>query len=230
MPLCVSLSTLRVPLGHFAVYFSCARIYALHSALALRMPLCISLSIFPARASLRFPLCFPCARLYAFHCLLCACLHAVSCLLSLRMHLCISLCTCPSLRTPLRVSLSTFPMQLSCAERNDFTGRTLRNAFGKNARLLRAANKNRWQIPKCSVPVNSCEEAALCCLLPMLVLRVSCRILSQLFWHSPHVKSWRSNRTGTPSWDSGQLPQGSPKEQPPKSNLYHDRGPGTNPQ
>ena len=72
-----------------------------------------TLSTFPVHASMQFTVYFPCASMhftlylpYAFHCALSLCL-------------------------PLCVSLSAFPMQLSCAERNDFTGRTLRNAFGK---------------------------------------------------------------------------------------------------
>ena len=128
MPLCISLSTFPAHASmHFTVYFSCACICALPSALALCMPLCMSLSTFPAHASIHFTVYFPCACLYAFHChasmhftlyLPYACLYATHCALSLRAPLCIS--------------LSTFPMQLSCAERNDFAGRTLRNAFGQH--------------------------------------------------------------------------------------------------
>ena len=80
-----------------------------------------SLCTFPLRASMHFTIYFPCACLYALHCLLSlhtplrislsaflvrtsmhlcqylpyACLYAFDGLLSLCMHLCISLCTCP---------------------------------------------------------------------------------------------------------------------------------------
>ena len=66
---------------HFTVYFPCARIYASHSALALRMPLRQSL-YFPLHASLRFTLYLTCACLYAFGS-------------TLRMPLCSSLSTSP---------------------------------------------------------------------------------------------------------------------------------------
>ena len=43
---------------HFTVYFPCACLYALASLLAIRMPLCISLSTFPTRASMHFTVYF----------------------------------------------------------------------------------------------------------------------------------------------------------------------------
>ena len=113
------------------VYCSCACIYALHSALALRMPLCMSLCTFPAHASTRFTLHLPCACLYAVHCLLCACLtlstfpaHASThfvlhfpyvCLYASRCLLCARLYAFDCLlsaRMHLRISLSTLRMPL----------------------------------------------------------------------------------------------------------------------
>ena len=81
----------------------------------------ISLCTFPLHASMHQTLYFPCACLYAFHCLLSLCIHLCTCLrtcpmrasmyltvyffcvrlyafqrlLSPCMHLCVSLCTCP---------------------------------------------------------------------------------------------------------------------------------------
>ena len=97
---------------HFTVYFPRTGIYALHSVLALCVPLCSSLSTFPVHASMNFTLHFPSTCLYAFHCLLSlcvplcislsthftvylpyACLYAFHCALSLRVPLCISLST-----------------------------------------------------------------------------------------------------------------------------------------
>ena len=69
--------SLRISLCSFAMHAS-------NCLLSLCMPLCISLSTFPAHASMHFTVYFPCACLYEFHCLLPLC-----------MHLCISLCTCP---------------------------------------------------------------------------------------------------------------------------------------
>ena len=105
----------------------CACLYALHSVLALAcalcMPLCSSLSTFPAHACRHFTLrlhCtvyFPCACLYTFPCLLSLCMplfislstfpvhasmhftlylrYAFHCLPSLCIPLCISLCALP---------------------------------------------------------------------------------------------------------------------------------------
>ena len=149
MPLCISQSAFPVhaPMP-FTVYFPSACLYAfqsllsrsmplcmslgsaclhaIHCILSLCMPLCISLSTFPvhasthhtvyffahayvnfttfpAHASMHFTLYLP----YAFHCAL-------------------------SLRMPPCISVPTFPTQLSCAERNGFTRRSLRNPFGEN--------------------------------------------------------------------------------------------------
>ena len=71
-------------------------LYTLHSALALRTPLCIS---FPAHASMHFSVYFPCA-----------CPYALRSELALRMPLCISLST---LCMPLCSSLSIFPAHAS---------------------------------------------------------------------------------------------------------------------
>ena len=89
----------------FTVYFPCAFIYALHSALCV--PLCFSLSTYPAEctslctcpahASTHFTVYFPYACIYALHPVLThACLSAFHSLLSLRMPLRTSLCTCPA--------------------------------------------------------------------------------------------------------------------------------------
>ena len=93
---------------HVTLCLPNACLYALHSELALRMPLRISLSTFPARASMHFTFYIPCACIYAFHCLL-----------SLRMPPCISLSAflsafhyLISVRMPLCVSL-TFPAYAS---------------------------------------------------------------------------------------------------------------------
>ena len=154
MHLCISLSTFPVHASmHVTIYFPCACIHAFHPVLALRMPLGISLCTFPAHASMHQTVYFPCA-----------CLYASDCLLSLRMPVCISLSTFPvhasmhftvyfrcaciyALHSVLAlcIFLSAFPMQLGCAERNDFTGRTLRNTFG-NTRPGKSGNY--FQTPK----------------------------------------------------------------------------------
>ena len=78
--LCISLSTLRVPLCislsifsahasmHFTVYFLCACLYAFHCLLSLCMHPRTSLCTFPVHASILFTLYLPYACLYAFHC------------------------------------------------------------------------------------------------------------------------------------------------------------------
>ena len=76
MPRMHSLST--SPVHAYAFHcLLCAYIYAFHSVLALRMPLCISLPTFPEQctslptspvhASMHFTVYFPCACIYAFH-------------------------------------------------------------------------------------------------------------------------------------------------------------------
>ena len=107
----------------------CECLYALHSVLALRMPLCVTPSTFPAHASMHFIVYFPCAHIYALAtvlalcmplcitqstfparasmhftvCLACACIYALASVLALRMPICISLATFPahaSMRCP----------------------------------------------------------------------------------------------------------------------------------
>ena len=111
---------------HFTVYLPCACLYAFHCLLALRMPLCISLSTFPARASMQFTVYFPCAYLYALHCACKFPTHAsknftlrwpYACLYAFHRAL--------SRRMPLRIS------RLLSLERNDLTGRTLRDSSKK---------------------------------------------------------------------------------------------------
>ena len=75
MPRCVSLSTLRMPL--------CISLSSFPAQASMRFTLCISLSTFPAHASAQFTVYFPCACIYALHSVL-------------------------ALRMPLRMSLSTF--------------------------------------------------------------------------------------------------------------------------
>ena len=89
----------------FTVYFPCACIYALASALAPHMPLCVLLSSFPAHAWMHCTVYSPFACLYAFHCLL-----------SLRMPPCVSLSI---LHMPLYISLSTLRMPL-CSSLSTF--------------------------------------------------------------------------------------------------------------
>ena len=86
--LCISLCTLPAHAFWVSLSTSLTCIYALHSVLALRMPLCISLSTFSAHASTRFTVYpahvtvyFPSACLCAFHSVL-----------ALRMPLCVLLC------------------------------------------------------------------------------------------------------------------------------------------
>ena len=101
---------------HFTPNLPYACLYAFHRLPSLRVPLCISMSTFPAHASMHFTLlalrtplrisqstlCVPlCISLSTFPAHLCASLcacptHAIHCLLSLRMPLCASLCTCPA--------------------------------------------------------------------------------------------------------------------------------------
>ena len=90
-----SLLSLRMPSVHFTVYFPRACICALlfctcpfNCPISLRMPRCVSLSTFPAHASMRFAVYFPCTCIFALHSAL-------------------------ALRMPLRVPLSTFPAHAS---------------------------------------------------------------------------------------------------------------------
>ena len=60
------------------------------------MPLCISLSTFPVHACMHYIVYFPCACLYALHCLLSLCMPlCISLSNALCMHRGTSLCTCP---------------------------------------------------------------------------------------------------------------------------------------
>ena len=120
VPLCISLSTspqafvhCTLCLPHACLYalhcllfyaFRCLLspcLYAFHCLLSLRMPPCIALSAFHARASMQFTVYFPCARICALHSALALCLP-----------LCISLCTCP-LHAFMHFTLSTFPVHAS---------------------------------------------------------------------------------------------------------------------
>ena len=112
MPLCISLSACPTRASmHFTVYLPYACLYAFPCTLSLCMPLCASLCSCPMRVSMHFTVYVPSTCLYAFHYLLCACLCAFHCLL----------CLCNS--------LSSFPMQLSSAERNDLTTSTFPMQF-----------------------------------------------------------------------------------------------------
>ena len=105
----------------FTLYLPYACLYAFHCLLSLRMPPCITLSTFPAHASLHVTACSQCARhlctclstcsLRASHFTAyfpCACISAFHSALALCMHQCISLCTCP-----ICIALSTFPLHAS---------------------------------------------------------------------------------------------------------------------
>ena len=122
LPLCISLSTFPAhACVRFTVYFPCACIYALRTALALRMP------------ATHFTLCLPCACLFALPFTVyfpCACLYA----LSLRMPLCVSLSTfrlcsrsCGEVLRVLPLYIQSYdfdPCRRSCADREDMRGFT----------------------------------------------------------------------------------------------------------
>ena len=122
--------------------------YVFHFVLSRRMPLCSSLSTSTAHASMHFTVYFPCACLYASHCLLS--LRVRHCLLSLRMPLVYSFHCLLSLRMHLCISLPTFPMQLSCPECNGFSTRTLGNAFSRKQVCCRCTKRALAELEDCS--------------------------------------------------------------------------------
>ena len=117
----------------------------------------------PRHASMHVTGYFPCACLYAFQC----------------VH---SLCM------PVCISLSTFPMQVSCAEHTGFAGRTLRDAFG---------GKRGLGSPLCLV--TDCDPLMPLPLYPMGrdALQGGCKLSSAL---GPGTTLSRRRTSRSPAW------------------------------